>query len=522
MTDKPLHPLAIYGSHDASICIKPAHDTYRVYELERLTRVRNYSLNTDPDYRPKLIEVKNLIESEYGIKDYGSCFYAQINPEIKEALQEIFGFNHFEEMPHHSGHAACGLFQSSFEQCLVISHDSGGHELNEDGVSTFCIYLADKRKGVKKIGKLPLDICSPYTFMAMPVSEIYKTDEYSRFLSYAGKIMGLAAYGKVRPEWVPHFEDFYYGVATTENLKKLGDKIGLDFSKINTIKGQTSADIAATSQYVYEKCFFTAIRPFVNRYELPVVLTGGGALNVLANQSFRNLIPRAVFVPCNPNDCGLSLGFMLLRNPPAGNIQVQYNGFGLLDKHELPTYVEKYGAREATVKDLARLISKGKIVGVVNGNSEVGPRALGNRSILCDPSKKNMKDKLNIIKQREFFRPFAPVCKQEDVNKYFEFDGEATFMSYAPPVREQYRKKLPAIVHNDNTARVQTVRKDQNEFLYSLIDAVETITETGVVLNTSFNIKGEPILTRIEDALHVLETTAMDCAYIEGYLFEKK
>ena len=133
-----------------------------------------------------------------------------------------------------------------------------------------------------------------------------------------------------------------------------------------------------------------------------------------------------------------------------------------------------------------------------------------------------MKDILNAkVKFREWFRPFAPVVRLEEVDKYFEFSGESEFMSFAPKVKEDYREKLASITHIDNTARVQTITKDQNKYLYELISEIDKLKGIGVILNTSFNIKGKPILTKIEEAIHVLETTELDYLLIEGFLFKK-
>ena len=158
----------------------------------------------------------------------------------------------------------------------------------------------------------------------------------------------------------------------------------------------------------------------------------------------------------------------------------------------------------------------------MRGNSECGPRALGNRSILAWPGDPLMKDKINNnIKFREFFRPVAPVVRAEDIAIYFSPAPDSPFMSFAPWVDKPFREKIPAIVHKDGTARVQTVTEDQNEFLWELLTCVEVIKDIGVLLNTSFNIKGKPILTTIEDAIEVWQTTELDCLFIEGYLFEK-
>jgi carbamoyltransferase len=185
---------------------------------------------------------------------------------------------------------------------------------------------------------------------------------------------------------------------------------------------------------------------------------------------------------------------------------------------------EKYHAYEQwdpsiLVDDLER----GKIVGVVRGNSEHGPRALGNRSIICNPAISDMKDILNEkVKHREWYRPFAPVVRLEDVSEYFEWDRESRWMSFCPKVKEEWREKLPAITHIDNTARVQTVTREQNEWLYDLLTNFKEKTGIGVLLNTSFNVNGKPILSTYKDAFHIYDTTDIDGLIIEHLYIRKE
>lgn len=529
--------IAIYGSHDSSICINPSPGVYRIYELERITKIRNFSLMSvdNEEFTDIVQNLHERIRLEYEITNYGSCFHAQISPAQLDILRNIFGFEHFEQLTHHGAHAAGAIYQSDYEQALVISSDSGGHEVPDGTVSTFCIFLVDKtqpqKKVVKKIADIPLDVCGAYTLLAIPITEIQKKDAFTDYLKYAGKIMGLAAYGRVRTEWLDDIRRFYYGQINLETLKELGNRIGFDFSNINTIEKQNAYDIAATSQFIFEELTLNAIMPYIEKYRLPVILTGGAGLNVLLNERIRKmLLPEnmekisiPVFVPVNPNDCGLSFGMLALQEPPATKVKITYNGFGILDSAELPNYVSKYNAAKIGTKALARMIHAGKIVGVMRGNSECGARALGNRSILCNPAIADMKEVLNSkVKFREFYRPFAPMVKAQDANKYFIFEGESEFMSYAPEVRIEYKTKMPSVVHADGTARLQTVTEEQNDFIYELLCRMEAINGIGVLLNTSFNVRGYPILTTIADALEVLNTTGLDAVYIEGYLFEKK
>jgi predicted transport protein len=159
-------------------------------------------------------------------------------------------------------------------------------------------------------------------------------------------------------------------------------------------------------------------------------------------------------------------------------------------------------------------------VGVIQGNSEHGSRALGNRSIICNPVG-DMKDVLNNkVKHREWYRPFAPMVRLEDCPKYFEFDEgvESRHMVFVANVREEWREKLPAITHQDNTARLQTVTRNQNPLIYDLLGELEKHTGHGVLLNTSFNVDGKPILTRLSDAFKILRETQLDAVYYEGKL----
>jgi carbamoyltransferase len=175
-----------------------------------------------------------------------------------------------------------------------------------------------------------------------------------------------------------------------------------------------------------------------------------------------------------------------------------------------------------TPAEIARLLAQGKIIGVARGNSEHGPRALGNRSILCDPGVTGMKDRLNHeVKFREWFRPYAPVTRLQSAGRYFEIDQPAPYMSFAPRVREEWKARLAAIVHEDGTARVQTVTVAQNPWLYELLERFEAISGYDVLMNTSFNSKGRPILTTAAEALELLSTTSLDFVVIEDRLVAK-
>ncbi len=172
--------------------------------------------------------------------------------------------------------------------------------------------------------------------------------------------------------------------------------------------------------------------------------------------------------------------------------------------------------------DAARLLSEGHVFAWFQGRSEFGPRALGNRSILADPRRAEMKDKLNKrVKHRQAFRPFAPIVLAESANKIFEGNEESPFMLVVKCVRPEWRDKIPAIVHVDGTARVQTVQQDQNERLYRLLKEFDAITGVPVLLNTSLNVKGEPIVETPNDALACFLATGIDYLALHDTLIAK-
>jgi carbamoyltransferase len=182
-----------------------------------------------------------------------------------------------------------------------------------------------------------------------------------------------------------------------------------------------------------------------------------------------------------------------------------------------------YVTSDNICRDTARLLKEGHVFGWFQGRSEFGPRALGGRSILGDPRNPEMKDKLNKrVKHRQAFRPFAPIVLAERADEIFEGDQDSPFMLLAKRVRPEWRDRIPGIVHVDGTARVQTVRRDQNERLYDLLKEFDAITGVPVLINTSFNVKGEPIVETPEEAINCFLTTGIDYLALHDMLIAKK
>lgn len=306
---------------------------------------------------------------------------------------------------------------------------------------------------------------------------------------------------------------------------------------VERIDDEIAFKMSANIQHAFEKLFEKKASKFLAQYpNRPIVLSGGGALNIILNTKIKNLTKRRIFVGPDPSDCGLGLGVMLSYLRPKEAYDNPYTGLELLDKDMLSYYVmEKVGVNNNCspylVKTIyqndfsyvAELIAEGKIIGVARGGSERGPRALGNRSIICSASIANMKEILNEkVKFREWYRPFAPIVRYKDLSKYFDWKDETRYMNFCVNVREEYKNVLKAITHVDGTARVQTITENQNSFMYSILTELDKLTGIGVMVNTSFNVDSKPIINSVKDAFHMLENTRLDGIIIERTLILKK
>jgi carbamoyltransferase len=520
--------IAFYGSHNAAVAVEENGKLITVIEVERFLSEKNagYSQYLVSYTRPYLLKhILKFIEDEYGISEYDTCYYLNsdtLEGGTKVHYEKLIPAKEYKNCLHHLSHAAAGFYQSDYQEALIISFDGGGN----DGF--FNVYHAKDRNTIELLDKYNLDLGFPYMSFGDYLGDIRKEPALNiGNLVYSGKIMGLCSYGNVNEDWLPHFEEYYRrkpdGLNYIGFLKELGEKTGLVFDMNQRMTGQTAWDVAKTSQIAFENVFMEMAQPFLDQFpNLPLITVGGCALNILLNTKLEQILDRPVFVPPNPNDCGIATGMILNHMKPEKAVDVTYAGIPVLDKHTLMSHVEERRGVELQTDRLAMDLANGLIVGVVRDTAEHGPRALGNRSILCNPAFPDMKDILNAkVKNREWYRPFAPVCRLEDVEKYFNFSGESRWMSFCPTVKEEWREKLVSITHVDGTARVQTVTREQNPWLYDLIGEFEKYSGIGVLLNTSFNINGKPILSRYTDALKVYDSTKMDCLVLADYYIRK-
>jgi carbamoyltransferase len=545
--------ISFYGSHNAAYVVEENGEILLVLEVERLLNFKNSGIaqylcpkNNDLLFLAEYIP--QYIMRKLNITEFENCYYLNadvITDRLHQMEQYIPAKNYIHGL-HHRSHAAGCFYQSPYQEALIFSFDGGGND------GKFNIYHGKREISVELIETITspasdsphifYDLGFPYMILGHYLSDIKQEPLSIGNLVYPGKIMGLASYGNVNKEWLPHFIEFYKsdpsGIHHGEwdatgyydyepKLKKLGDSIGVVFDDANRLSGQIAYDIATTSQRAFEECFLEIASPYFDIFpEMPICIAGGCGLNIILNTRLVEEFNRNVFVGPTPNDCGIALGLMLDQLKPQKPFDATYAGLELLDLDMLPNYIQNmhfpFTSHMLNVSELVEDLVNGKIVGVARGKAEHGARALGNRSILCNPSLPEMKDILNAkVKHREWYRPFAPVVRLEDVSKYFEWEGESRWMSFCPKVKEEWRNQLAAITHVDNTARVQTVTREQNEWLYDLLTEFEKHTGIGVLLNTSFNVDGKPILSTIQDAFKILRETQLDGLILEKYYIKK-
>jgi len=367
---------------------------------------------------------------------------------------------------HHYSHAAAGYYTSKFNDAVVVVLDAIGE------YNTSTIWTGEGNKIKLKYKKnYPVSFGLFYSAFTQLIGLMPNQEEYI--------MMGMAAYG----DWTKHY-------------KKVNEYfLSHDIQKYNFHKGitdwgwvkseQDKFDIAAAVQVVYEQRlndFVRMAKTITGKNNL--VFMGGCALNSSANTLLRNIFDDVWIMP-NPGDAGSSLGAAAALYGKHLEWKDPYLGYDL--------------GGEYPVQQIVDGILKDGIVAVATGRAEYGPRALGNRSILADPRDPLIKDKVNLIKQRELFRPFAPVVMAEYASKWFDMNFESPYMQYT--VRCLQPEKIPSVVHADGTSRVQTVSKDQHLGLWNVLKKFYEISRVPVLLNTSLNIKGQPLLNDENDIL---------------------
>ncbi|MEO0166095.1 MAG: carbamoyltransferase C-terminal domain-containing protein [candidate division WOR-3 bacterium] len=478
---------------------------------------------------------------------------------IKQVLARELGVDEkniraeFYNVEHHIAHLASTFLVSPFKKSAIVSVDGFG-----DFVGAMWGIGEDKKIKVMDKVFFPHSLGLYYLAFTQYLGFPKYGDEY--------KVMGLAAYGKpveidkmrkiVKLNNNGKFElNLDYFVHHTEGATMTWDggepvlgpvfskKMEQEFGKARKYGEKITShheNVASSMQAMYEEAFFNLLNYVYEKTKIPVLcLAGGCAMNSVANGKIFDRTPfKEVFIQPAAGDAGGALGAAyyvynhILENERNFVLKNAYWGPHFEDfeieqlinktiKQLNNCLIVKVSNIDELCQKTAKYIAEGNVVGWFQGRMEWGPRALGNRSILVDPRRPEMKDILNArIKRREPFRPFAPSILLEKVGEYFEKDYPDPFMIKVYPIKQEKRAVIPAVTHIDGTGRLQTVSKDENPLYWKLIKEFEKLTSVPVLLNTSFN-ENEPIVCKPEEALDCFLRTKMDILVLGKFIIKK-
>jgi carbamoyltransferase len=464
-------------NHDASVCLATSTDVLFASHSERYSRRKNDSdLNADmlsdmvsygqPDRIiwpeiPWLKALRKIYSGERPVYTDIGKYLAQY--DLADVPTETVG--------HHASHAALGYYTSGYNNAAILVIDAIG-----EWDTTSIWYGQGSELYCKWNKSYPHSMGLFYSAMTQAIGLKPNEEEYIT--------MGMAAFGEpvhkseflsmFFSEWDPPHCNVRYNMH--RGIKRLIEH-----------RGYRAEDVAATAQSIYEDYIAGLVKYAKKLLKTDnLIISGGCALNcvanakVIAHQQFQR-----VYVPANPGDAGLSMGAVLYKTRQQQKLEHAYLGHDIKRDVHIPAVID---ALEA-----------GEVIGLANGRAEFGHRALGNRSILADPRGQRVKDRVNVIKQRQKFRPFAPVVLAEHARWHFDIsDNRHDFMQYA--VRCLEPDQYPAICHVDGTSRVQTVHHNNPGVIRAILEAWQARTGCAMLLNTSLNIRGEPLVNDINDA----------------------
>ncbi len=465
-------------NHDASMALIDGPNILWAAHSERYSRVKNDN-RIDRDMiedMKKYGEPTQIIWFEKPLQKSLRRLWSGQRPWYDHPKFELrrVGLDHLpvEFVGHHESHAAAGFYTSKFKDASILVIDAIGEW------DTVSVWKADET-GLKKVWnkKYPNSIGLFYTAFTQYLGLKPNEEEYI--------LMGMAALGKytitdfLKKEFFSEFKPPYFKLR--RNLHKgclWWDRPG----------GVSDFDIAASVQAVMEEYLLETVKWI--HYNLPsdnLIFMGGCALNCVANSKIAKLgLFNNIWLMPNPGDAGSAIGAVAAYTNQHLDWQGPYLG----------TDIDRELDIDSIVKDLLA----GKVVAVANGRAEFGPRALGNRSLLCDPRGPNAKDRMNSLKRREAFRPFAPAVLAEHADTYFDMPvKESPYMQFVARCRTP--DLLPGICHVDNTSRVQTVTAQDNPRFRALLEAWYAASGCPILMNTSLNVKGEPLVNSWADAL---------------------
>jgi carbamoyltransferase len=557
VSDTPV-VVGINRTQDGSVSVmKGASGVYSL-QKERITRKKHHwgRLGDVPNLYmgrlPWLDEPVDLV-----VECYSSDSEVEKEQAYHQELKETLAFRgqpRIERVSHHLAHLYSAFYPSPFEQAAVMVIDcqgspvkhfteawSGATSANPELLEVSSFYRCERGHDgtagrVECISKQLWD-----GDWSRPVGLGCFYYQLTRMIfpgeGNEGKVMGMAPFGNPDalslPPLIVEGERVFIPDAWIELFKER-DRFKF---KGGTGTFEDCANLAAAGQQAFEDALLQVADWLYRQTGLTSLCFAGGiALNCSANGRLRRESPftGGVFIPPSPHDGGTALGSAMYGLVALLGVQSEFrweNDFlgpepdACALERAVSTLPDDLIVErpDNPVDSIVELLDSGRVVGLYQGRSESGPRALGNRTILADPRHPNMQAFINQrVKGREWFRPLAPIVLEEAAGRYFDIKGAAPFMQFASDVRPQYRSQLPAITHVDGTARLQTVEATNTPFLYDLLKAYEARTGYPILLNTSLNGPGQPLVESPQDAIECLRTTDMHALAMPPYLIHKR
>jgi len=470
-----------------------------------------------------------------------SCFNVSYNLSIiKKLIKQIFPNAYVFNVNHHDTHSALAFYCSNFNEAAIFTSDG----LGEFESMTFSKGSSNKITRINFI-TYPDSLGFMYTLFCNSLGFFGPNPE--------GKVMALASFGK--PKFLNSFKKIYKksspfsfsfnenylifnvngGPPSFKNEKTYSELFNTKFRNKDEKINEIHYDIAASLQYFFEEVIISLTNDLYNETKLENICVGGGSFlnSVVNNKIIENTKFKNIYINPASHDGGNALGAALytkhniLKSSKKTIFKNAYHGYDInvnISNKIFDLYKINYTIPENIFKEVAKLLNNGAIVGWSKGKAEIGPRALGNRSILASPIKKETVDYLNKeIKNREWFRPYAPIVMEEYAKLYFKLnENESPYMLKVYNILKDKIDKIKAISHIDGTSRIQTVNKEQNINMYNLLKEYKKLSGLPILLNTSFNIAGESIVNSEIESFLCFVFSKIDYLVLDKFLISKK
>ncbi|MEO7496985.1 MAG: carbamoyltransferase C-terminal domain-containing protein [Massilia sp.] len=546
--------LGVNRTQDASLCLMHGAALQWAIQKERLTRRKHHWGRLD-DFRD--IYLPRLPGLERPIDVLVECYSSDAEIDKLAAYEDELGATlrfapgiQRAHISHHLAHVYSVFHPSPFKQAAVMIIDGQGSAASDftelwpgadnvpgDWREVSSFYRADRER-IDCVGKQLWDR-NEQQLVGLGMFYFLLTQAIFPGEGNEGKVMGLAPHGQPRALGLPPLEVEGACVRIPARWRDiLHERARFRYAGARDERFDDLANLAAAGQHAFEEAVLEVARWLHRQTGADkLCFAGGTGLNCSTNDRLLRETPfKAVFIPPAPSDAGTALGCALYGLSVLGGAPCDYrwqNDYlgpmprasdidaALFDAADL--VVEHIDTQAAMCERLADLLAERKVVALYHGRAEFGPRALGHRSILGDPRAELTRDWINArVKQREWFRPLAPVVLLEHAATYFDIVRPSPFMQFAAPVRPEMRPLLAAVTHVDGTARLQTVGIDDDPFLRALLLAFEARTGLPVLLNTSFNRKEEPIVETPAEALATFRATPLHALAMPPYLVRKR